>query len=350
MGIGGSSLGAKAINSFLSYKSNNYKQMIFLENSDPIKTTLMLEQIKKDNAIFVIISKSGTTVETISIYKTILDKFKIKLPDESDKIIVVSDSKSALDKYAQKYNIQRFNIPLNVGGRFSVLSAVGIVPLFLAGFDTKALLDGAGAIVDDFFNSSNNYILKKANYLYRNRDTLTINVVFAYSNLFEDFLKWYIQLWGESLGKIDTNNNRVGLTPIGLVGSVDQHSFLQLIMEGPKNKSVTFIGIDNFENNLTIPNIHLDYLEKTDFVNGVTFDNLINTQYKSTIKSLKQNNIPTDSIKISKINEYSIGSLMMSYELLTSSVGAMLDIDTYNQPGVEVGKKILLDSFLNLKL
>jgi glucose-6-phosphate isomerase len=159
----------------------------------------------------------------------------------------------------------------------------------------------------------------------------------------EYFTQWYVQLWGESLGKRQKHSAfHVGLTPIGLIGPKDQHSFLQLIMEGTRDKSVTFIKIKDFENSLKIPNISLDALDNMDIINDINFSDLINMQCDSIIQAIHtQQDIPLDSITIDKANEYNIGSLIFYYELLTSLVGILIDVDTYNQPGVELGKAIL---------
>jgi len=256
-------------------------------------------------------------------------------------VIVITDAGSSLSQFADSYNIKQFNIPDNVGGRFSVLSAVGIVPLTLAGYDTKVLLNGAGAFLDRLFAGEEKHLLEKACYYYENAKALSINVLFSYANDLENLTKWYVQLWGESIGKIDSTGGSVGMTPIGLIGAVDQHSFLQLVIEGPKDKTVTFINIDDFENDLIIPDISLKHIEKTDFINGKTFNELINAQCDATRQSLIDNDVPTDGITISKINEENIGAMIIYYELLTSLTGSMLKINTYDQPGVELGKTIL---------
>jgi len=346
IGIGGSSLGAKAVDSMLKHKKENNKKLFFFENSDPINISNTLQSLKKENSLFIVISKSGGTIETISTFKTILDYFDIDLQsDDTKRLIAITDNGSILSQFALEFNIKEFNLPLNVGGRFSVLSSVGIIPLYLAGYDVYSLLEGAKEFEQSFFNKEQKEILEKACFLYKNKDKYSINVVFAYSNSLEDFSKWFVQLWGESLGKIDKNNNKVGLTPIGLTGSVDQHSFLQLIIEGPENKTVTFINVENFENDLTIPQISLKHLEKTDFINGKSYSELINAQCDATQQSIIDTKIPTDKITLPQLNEFHCGSLIMYYEILTSLVGAMMDINTYNQPGVELGKVILDKKF-----
>jgi glucose-6-phosphate isomerase len=255
--------------------------------------------------------------------------------------MVVTDEGSVLSDFAKHHGLREFNIPHNVGGRFSILSAVGIAPLTLAGFDTKRLLEGAAAMVESFFEGKEAHLLSKALHLFQNSSKESINVLFSYADRLENLTKWYVQLWGESLGKIDANGQSVGLTPIGLIGAVDQHSFLQLIIEGPKDKSVTFIKIEDFQREIAIPNITLHGIEKTNFINGKNFGTLINAQADATLQSIIDSGINCDTITLDIIDEHNIGSLLAYYELLTSLVGAMFEVNTYDQPGVELGKVIL---------
>ena len=242
VGIGGSSLGTKAIDAILRFKNDSEINLLFLENGDPININQSLKNINKDDTIFIVISKSGTTIETTSIFKYILDRFKIDLnSNDVSKLIAITDEDSPLWQFATKYTIPKFSIPKNVGGRFSVLSAVGLVPLAIVGYDIKAIMAGALQFEEEFFAKKHNHLLTKAYYYYKKGKDKPINVLFSYASSFSYFNQWYVQLWGESLGKFDKKNKKVGLTPVGLVGSVDQHSFLQLVMQGPEDKTVTFM-------------------------------------------------------------------------------------------------------------
>ena len=240
------------------------------------------------------------------------------------------------------------HLPLNVGGRFSVLSTVGLVPLALCGINIQALLNGAKNVKQSFFNDGylKDMLLKKAVFYAKNHAQYNMNCIFAYSETLKYFCEWYVQLWGESLGKHQRHSAfHVGLTPIGLIGLIgpkDQHSFLQLIMEGKRNKSVTFIKIEDFDDNITIPDITLPHLEMLDTLNGLPFSKLINMQCDAVMESMEaQKDIPLDTIILPKVNKSSIGSLMYYYELLTSLMGELIDVNTYDQPGVEAGKIIL---------
>ena len=346
IGIGGSSLGAKAIDSMLRHKYDDVKRLLFLENPDPVSLSNTLSKIKKENSIFMVVSKSGGTIETMSIFKTILAKYDFDLTKEDKKrVIVISDEGSPLCKFADYYDIKTFTIPSNVGGRFSVLSAVGVVPLAMAGYEMRSVLKGAGDMIERFFNSEEEHIALKALCCFENYQKTPINVLLSYADFLEDFTKWFIQLWAESLGKIDKNGKNVGLTPIAHIGSVDQHSFLQLVMQGPRDKTVTFIKVEDFENDLKVPDISLKYIEKTDYINAHTFNELINAECDATKESLVKEGIPVDTITLDRVNEENIGELVAYFELLTSYTGALFGINTYDQPGVEFGKKILVEKF-----
>ena len=348
IGIGGSSLGAKAIYEFVKPLNNLSRKLYFFESTDPINITTLLSKIDLEKTHFLVISKSGNTVETFSIYKYIYS-----LQNDPSAYTFITDPDSPLEKYANEINASVLHLPDNVGGRFSVLSTVGLVPLALCGIDIQSLLNGAQTIKQSFFNDGylKDTLLKKAVFYAKNHAQFHINCIFAYSETLKYFCEWYVQLWGESLGKHQRHSAfHVGLTPIGLIGPKDQHSFLQLIMEGTRDKSVTFIKIEDFHDNITIPDITLPHLETLDILNGLPFSKLINMQCDSVMEALEvQGDIPLDSITIPTVNEHSIGSLIYYYELLTSLVGELIDVNTYDQPGVEAGKIILKKKLRVLK-
>ena len=340
IGIGGSTLGTYAIYDFLK-KSNVYdKNLHFFESTDPIDIKSRLSKLDLKDTQFVIVSKSGTTIETISIFKYISSLTTI---DKSNATII-SESDSKLTVFANKNNIKTFDIPKNVGGRFSVFSAVGLVPLAMIGIDIDQLLIGAKMVKESFFSKSDYYepTMEKARFLVENKNRFNINVLFSYSTALEGFNKWYIQLWGESLGKLNINGTRQALTPIGLVGPVDQHSFLQLIADGKRDKTVTFIKIRDFEDDLKIPASTLKGFDDLDYIDGLKFSCLIDAQANATIQAVEDlKDIPCDVISIDKVDEFNIAKLMYNFQLLTSIVGKFMQIDTYDQPGVEAGKIIL---------
>jgi glucose-6-phosphate isomerase len=342
IGIGGSILGTIAIYNFLKKTNCFDKKLHFFESTDPMDIQARLSKITLEDTLFIVISKSGTTIETISLFKYFHALIKI----DKNNCAIVSEHDSKLTTYANKHNIKIFDIPKNVGGRFSVFSAVGLLPLTIVGVDTDHLLNGAKNVRDSFFAQTEFYepIMEKARFLVENKSKFNINVLFSYSSALEGFNKWYIQLWGESLGKCDINGIRQALTPIGLIGPADQHSFLQLIAEGKRDKTVTFIKINDFEEDTVIPSNTLDGFEGLEYVDGLKFAELIEAQANATIEAMQNmSDIPCDVITIDKIDAYNIASLMYNFQLLTSIVGKFIQINTYNQPGVEAGKIILKD-------
>ena len=346
IGIGGSTLGTYAIYKFLKHSKKLDKKLHFLESTDPIELKSKIDAIDLDDSLFIVISKSGTTLETISIFKYI--NSLVKCDKKNSLIITENDSK--LNAFALANDIKTFEIPKNVGGRFSVFSVVGLVPLAIVGIDIDEIIKGIKDRYDSFFAKEEVYIrlLKKARFFAEYKNNFNINVVFSYSSRLDGFNKWYIQLWGESLGKVDINSTRQGLTPIGIIGPIDQHSFLQLIVEGKRDKTVTVIKVDDFDSELKIPQVNLDGLEELSYLENITFASLINKQADATIESINNlDDLPCDVITIAGINEQSIAGLMYEYELLTSIVAKFLYINAYNQPGVEAGKIILKHKLKN---
>jgi len=345
LGIGGSSLGSKAIYEFLKPVEKLKRKLYFFESTDPLNIVDTLQKLDIEKTHFLVISKSGGTVETISMFKYIYAPNPNK-----DLYTFITDEGSNLDKFAKEIGSKVFYLPPNVGGRFSVLSVVGLLPLSLCGISITDLLQGAKETKESFFRQGHLHstLINKALFYAKNYNTYTNNCIFAYSESLSYFTQWYVQLWGESLGKKQRHSIiNVGLTPIGLIGPKDQHSFLQLIMEGARDKTVTFIKIKNFEHEVYIPPVKLPNLEALEVLDGVAFHDLINMQCDSVLEALiDQNDIPIDELIIDSVSPKCIGGLMYYYELLTSLAGELMDVDTYNQPGVEAGKIILKEKLL----
>ena len=344
LGIGGSSLGAKAIYEFLLPSNDYKKKLLFLETVDPLEINFSLNSININDAHFVVVSKSGKTIEIISLLKFLNSIIEIN----QSNCTVISERKSNLTNFAKKNNIRVFELDENIGGRFSVFSVVGLVPLAMVGVDIDNLLNGCKRVLNSFFEKKDYYkpIIRKARFLVENKSRFNINAIFSYSSSLESFNKWYIQLWAESLGKVNINGTRQALTPIALIGPSDQHSMLQLIIDGVRDKTVTFIKIKDLKDNTVIPNEFYNKFKELDmdYVDGVSFNRLLNMQANATINSVKdQKDIPCDVITIRTVDEYNIAKLMFTYQLLVSCIGKFLQINTYDQPAVEHGKNILIE-------
>ncbi|ECL0962171.1 TPA: glucose-6-phosphate isomerase [Campylobacter coli] len=337
VGMGGSSCGVKALRDMLFDEKSNQRELFILDNTSSHSFSRALEKIKLEESLFLIISKTGSTIEVVSLFKLLIEHFKLDMQELKKYFIFITDKDSKLHKEGENLGIKCFFIPANVGGRFSILSAVGIVPLCFCGYNAKALLEGAKACFEDFFIHKKDEILQKA-YHYCTHKSANINVLFSYSDAFKGFNEWYIQLIAESLGK-KQGYKRIGLTPIALIGARDQHSFLQLIMDGPKNKTITFLKIKDSQKAPVIPDIHFKFLD--DLSNKVNLHDLLNAQCDATMHALIAENLSVDIIELEKLDAWHTGYLMYYYELFTSACGVMLGINTYDQPGVEVGKLIL---------
>ncbi|MBF7043924.1 glucose-6-phosphate isomerase [Campylobacter volucris] len=338
VGMGGSSCGVKALKELL-FDHEEEKELFIIDNTSSHTFTNIMKKLDIKKTLFIIASKSGTTIEVISLFKLIIAYFNLEHKNLNENFVFITDLNSKLHKLGYELNIKCFFIPQNVGGRFSVLSAIGIVPLTFCNYDTKALLEGARACFVDFFEKKETHILQKA-YHYCTHKNAHINVLFSYGDAFKAFNEWYVQLIAESLGK-KQGFKRIGLTPIALIGARDQHSFLQLIMDGPKDKTITFLKIKDSQKSPSIPNISLNHLQSCDFTNDINLHDLLNAQCDATAQALISENLSVDIIELEKLDAWHCGYLMYYYELFTSACGIMLGINTYDQPGVEVGKLIL---------
>lgn len=353
LGIGGSSVGARALYEMLAGKIRKDMRFEILDNLDGRSVNRALEGLNFASTIFIVSSKSGGTIETISLFKVVLDRFGVRdLKSLARNFIFITDAGSPLDIFAREHGASVLNTPRNVGGRFSVLSAMGLVPAVGLGLDVHALLSGAEevkkAYLDEILSASStvaqNKILQKAHH-YATHRSAKINVLFSYCDALRGFGEWYVQLWAESLGK-KIGFSREGLTPIGLSGSRDQHSFLQLIMDGIKDKTVTFLKIADTGLSDAVPQLSLEPLQSCDFVNGMRLSEVLGCQCDATLQAVSNEGISVDLIEVSRLCEQSAGFLFYYFELLTSATGAILGVNTYDQPGVEAGKIILKSMIL----
>ncbi len=338
LGIGGSALGSIAIKQALTpFYGQCEKSLYVIDNIDPEVFSEFLNFIDLNETFFVVISKSGSTAETISqfliIRKILIEKFGIK--GYRERVVVITDPvKGSLRKVAEKDNLVSFDIPENVGGRFSVLSPVGLFPLSFVNIDISQLLEGAK---EAFYNTEQSKITKNISYLsglihfLSYKKGLYINVLMPYSSKLYDFADWFRQLWAESLGK-----DGVGMTPVKAIGTTDQHSQLQLYIDGPKDKLITFIKVKNFKYDRNIPQQEIEKSYK--YLFGHSLKDLINIEADSTRAALANKGILNYTILLDKIDEFNIGWLIFYYEVMTHFTGCLMNIDPFNQPGVEMSK------------
>ncbi|MBU4484627.1 glucose-6-phosphate isomerase [bacterium] len=350
LGIGGSGLGLRCLTQALLKPTHNYltpgerlghPRIFVCDNIDPYFFNSLLKYIDVKKTCFNVISKSGTTTETISqflIIKELLVKY-LGFENYRDNLIFTTDpEKGPLRDMAINEGIATFDIPQNVGGRFSVLTPVGLFPAAVVGVDIKGMLKGAG----DISRSCNTpeleknivYNLAVVKYLLCKKRQKTISVMMPYADSLSLFSDWYVQLWAESLGKEGS-----GQTPIKAVGATDQHSQLQLYREGPKDKIITLLGVEKFQDDLQLPLIREDN-SPFKYLSNHMMSHVLKTEQIATTKALTEAGVPNMTITLPEVDAYHIGQLMMLYQVATAITGSLMKINAYDQPGVELGKKL----------
>ena len=352
LGIGGSALGPIAVFTALChFRYNDLPEgkrgvKFFVEdNVDPERMLALLDVVDVKRTMFNVITKSGATSETMSQYLIIADILKKAVGEDWRKHIIAttSEKKGNLIKLAKKEGFKTFYIPDGVGGRFSELCPVGLLPAAVLGIDIKGLLAGAAAMdkrcaTGDMF--ANPALMAAALQYLAMKKGKNISVMMPYADSLKYMADWYCQLWGESLGKavdLDGKTVHVGQTPVKSLGVTDQHSQVQLYTEGPFDKVITLIGVEKFRGDVTIaegaeefPDVH--------FLCGHTMSELINTERVATEYALTRSGHMNNTVMLPEVNAESVGELLMFFQLQTAYCGALLNVDTFNQPGVEEGK------------
>ncbi|MDP2643101.1 MAG: glucose-6-phosphate isomerase [Candidatus Peregrinibacteria bacterium] len=344
LGIGGSALGTICLKNAL--KPKDYEKLFVIDNIDPDFIKEIENKIDIKKTLFIVVSKSGDTLETLSqffyFHKKITDQ---KLDTKKHFIFITDSEKGYLRGLANKENYETLDVPSNVGGRFSVLTAVSLFPAALIGIDIKKIITGAKKMRDRFLSKDAKknipFSLANTQYDFYEKGFKT-NILFPYSNSLSSFSDWVKQLVCESTGKKFDNKKRkvfTGITIVPAIGVTDQHAQSQLFHEGPNDKLIIFFEIEKFKNTLKIPNKNLK---------NITFNELINIEKTSTKKSLQEAKRPTLTIKLDQISEETLGELFMLFEGATAFLGEFLNINAFNQPGVEHSKKLTKQAILKL--
>lgn len=354
LGIGGSALGGMAMTEALlkpywnllsEEQRDGMPRIFFLDNIDPDTMTGLLDFLDLSKTLVNVITKSGSTAETMSQFMIVKDRLEKELGDNYRYNIVATTDKRTgiLRQIAEQEGYKTFVVPDDVGGRFSVFSAVGLLPMALVGIDIDAVVNG----IKDMDLALKNTDIKEniaaqnalIHYLMDTKKGKNISVMMPYSSRLKYVSDWYVQLWAESLGKNKDNEGNdvhVGPTPIKALGATDQHSQIQLYNEGPNNKIINFIRVENFDNVLEIPNI-FEYTG-INYLAGKTVNRLMNAEADSTRVALADYERPTVTISIPKVDAYNLGQLLYMFEVQTAIAGALYNINTFNQPGVEQAK------------
>lgn len=341
LGIGGSSLGSETIVRGLA--TTTAPTFHFLDNIDPDHISDTLEQCDPKRTLVFVVTKSGTTMETLAQFVHIHKWLEKSLGSEEAKkhlVFCTDPKKGALRQLSETWNIPTFDIPPNLGGRFSALGPVGLFPAFVAGIDCKAMLKGAAECRTQFLDDVKtgavpivaDLALRLVKHHQENKRNVT--VLMPYSTKLKPFSAWFTQLWAESLGK-----SNKGMTPLAATGATDQHSILQLLRDGPHDKVVGFVEVAGF-NRLVELKWNGPSLDALELVTGITLNQLMDAEFNATRQVLTNNERPNFTLTIPRLNATTLGQMFFFCEVLTALAGYYLEIDPFDQPGVEEGKKL----------
>jgi glucose-6-phosphate isomerase len=357
LGIGGSALGARALHQALCHPQHNKFPMArrhlklglwVADNIDPDHLYGLLDGLDMRRTAFNVISKSGNTAETLAqflwIYKLL--KGRVGEAKARERLVLTTDPEQGpLRSLAAREHLASLAVPPNVGGRFSVLSAVGLLPAVLAGIDVEELLAGARfmdqRLKDAAPGQNPAYRLAALFYLFATAKARPILVFMPYASALAGMADWFGQLWAESLGKRQDLQGKVvnaGSTPVRALGTTDQHSQLQLYMEGPPDKLITFLAVDKFKHHLEIPNLYPDQ-EALSYLGGHSLDELLRVERQATAFNLMKAGRPNLTLHLPEINPFTIGQLIYLLEAVTVAAGFLFGVNAFDQPGVEGGKQ-----------
>lgn len=357
IGIGGSALGITALKTALLpffYNESSaaertwHPRLYVLDNVDPDETSDLLDRLDLERTLVNVISKSGTTGESMAGYLVVRERLEAVLgPSKVNaRLVFTTDPESgALRRLGETLGVRTFDLPPDVGGRFSVLTPVGLLPAAMTGMDVNGLLAGARDMAN-WLSATEGWdnpacVYAGVHYLHHTEFGRSISVMMPYAAGLRDVADWYRQLWAESLGKEVDRQGRtvhVGPLPVKGLGVTDQHSQLQLYAEGPDDKLFTFVGVRQFARNVTIPEPGSEAAALA-YLGGHSLAELMWAEQRSTAWALAQKGRPSLTITLPRVDAFSVGALMYLLEMATAIAGELYDIDAFNQPGVELSKQ-----------
>lgn len=358
LGIGGSSLGARTLrdgllgplwNQLDDEGRDHYPRLYVLDNVDPYSVRSLLGTLDIRRSLFCVISKSGSTAETMALYLVVegMVREAVGADKSHGHFLFITDPEAgALRRISDAEQIPSLAIPANVGGRFSVLSAVGLLPAAVTGIDVMGLLRGAATMeeacrTDDLM--ANPAGLFATLMVAADRELgRPIHVLMPYCDRLRSLALWFQQLWAESLGKavgLDGNPVSVGPTPLTAIGASDQHAQLQLFMEGPQDKIVVFISVGDEGDPVEIPE-HRNHEPGLDYLGGRTLRDLLESEQIATTEALRQSGRPSMTLEAERLDAPTLGALLQFFQIATVYAGALYGVDPLDQPGVELGKRL----------
>ncbi|MGE5230646.1 MAG: glucose-6-phosphate isomerase [Deltaproteobacteria bacterium] len=357
LGIGGSALGAKALLDALRAPAWNelddegrdfFPRLTVLENVDPTSVAAALKRIDPRRVLVNVVSKSGGTAETMAQYLVVRAWLEEALGSAAYRHLVFTTDpvRGALRELATREGIATLTVPPGVGGRFSVLSPVGLLPAALVGIDIDGLLAGARAALE---RAQSDDLLQNPAALYAGLHWAAdawlgarVHVLMPYTDRLRQLAEWHRQLWAESLGKrLDRRGQPVyaGPTPVGAVGATDQHSQVQLFMEGPFDKALTFVVVDDLGVDVPIPG-RAGLPDDLAYLPGHSLGELLRAEYAATAAALARMGRMSLTLRLPDLSAASVGELLMFFQVATGYAGVWYGIDPFDQPGVELGKRL----------
>ncbi len=340
LGIGGSALGPKAILEALSPLHNLRKtpKVFIYDNVDPRTLSGILSVTDLRKTTVNAVTKSGSTAETMASFMILWEEMEKVLGKKvTERFVATTDpEKGNLREIVGRYGLESLSIPPGVGGRYSVLSAVGLLLAEVIGVDSRELLKGARDMRQKCLNEDQwqnpALLMSLILYLLATESGRDIDVIVPYADGLKPFSEWFCQIWAESLGKLG-----MGLTPYPALGTTDQHSQLQLWMDGPEDKVVIFIRIEDYGADVKIPFL-FDDMEGINYLSGHSLSELIKAEEESSELALAKSGRPNLTLSIPAVDAYHLGQAFILFEIVTVLTGFLLGVNPFNQPGVEEGK------------
>lgn len=359
LGIGGSSLGTRAMaDALLSTRWNerdgegrdHFPRLYVMDNPDPRSLNGLLEDLEPGRTLFNVISKSGSTAETMAQYLVADEWLRQELGGEEEArghfLFTTDPARGALRQIAEAEGIPALPVPENVGGRFSVLSPVGLFPAAAVGIDIDEVLAGAAAMEERCRtrrlkeNPAGLFaVLLHAAHVDQGAG---VHVLMPYGDRLRTLGLWFQQLWAESLGKTihdEEGVRHVGPTPLAAVGASDQHSLLQLFMEGPADRVVCFVTAEGEEEDVVIPELH-PAVDALGYLGGHSLGELLSTERAATAEALRRRGRMSLNLELGRVTPRSVGEIFLLLEMATVIAGGLYGVNPMNQPGVELGKKL----------
>ena len=358
LGIGGSGLGAMALKEALlgpgwndrsDEERDHFPRLHVLDNPDPVTVGSLLERLDPARTMFNVVSKSGATAETMAQYLVARGWVEASVGADQARghfLFTTDPGRGALRQIADAESIPTLPVPENVGGRFSVLSPVGLLPAAVCGIEARALLDGAADMAErcetDVLLKNPAGILASLLHHADTEQGRPIHVLMPYVDRLRHLALWFQQLWAESLGKAETVDGEAchcGPTPVVSLGATDQHSLMQLFMEGPHDKVLLFVGVDDVGTSLEIPRRHPG-IPSVAYLGGHTLEGLLDAERAASTEALRLRGRPSASLSLPRVDEHALGQLFMLFQIATVYAGALYDVNPLDQPGVELGKRL----------